>query len=58
MFGTQYTFGRRFGVFGEVGFGYARQTGSTTTALTGLARVANHANSIGTRTGVGVVLYF
>lgn len=58
MFGAQYSLGRRFGVFGEIGVGYARQTGSTTTELIGLTRVSSHSDSIGTRTGVGVVLYF
>jgi len=58
MFGAQYSLGRRFGVFGEIGVGYARQTGSTATELVGLTRVASHSDSIGTRSGVGVVLYF
>ena len=58
MFGAQYSLGRRFGVFGEIGFSYARQTGSATTELLSLSRIASHSNSIGTRSGVGVVLYF
>lgn len=58
MFGAQYSLGRRFGVFGEVGFGYARQTGSTTSNVLTVTRIASHSDSIGTRSGVGVVLYF
>ena len=52
--GAQYALGKRFGVFGEVGFGYqhSRQTGGSAfqTELTG--------HVVGTRTGVGVILYF
>ena len=58
MFGAHYSLGRRFGVFGEVGFGYARQTGSSTSELLPQTGITNHSDSIGTRSGVGVVLYF
>jgi hypothetical protein len=32
-FGAEYSIGRRFGVFGEVGFGYSSLTASTTTTV-------------------------
>jgi hypothetical protein len=59
MFGGQYSLGRRFAAFGEVGFGYSRQTGTaTSTVVSTEVRTTNRGNSVGTRTGVGVVLYF
>ena len=58
MFGAHYSLGRRFGVFGEVGLGYARLTGSSMSDLIPQTRITNHSDSIGTRSGVGVVLYF
>jgi hypothetical protein len=59
MFGAQYSLGRRFAAFGEVGFGYSRQNGSSTTTIGGLAnRVTNRGNAVGTRTGAGVIFYF
>ncbi len=58
MFGGQYSLGRRFAVFGELGFGYTRQTGSATTTIVSEVRTTNHGNSVATRTGVGVILYF
>jgi hypothetical protein len=59
MFGAHYLLGRRFAAFGEVGFGYSRQTGSVTgTVGSTEVRTTSRANSVGTRTGVGVVLYF
>lgn len=53
--GAQYALGKRFGVFGEVGFGYqhSHETGGASpiqVELTG--------HGVGTRTGVGVILYF
>jgi hypothetical protein len=57
-FGAQYSLGRRFGVFGEVGFAYGRSEGSTATELLTQTRVTSHSDSIGTRSGAGVVLYF
>jgi hypothetical protein len=58
MFGAQYALGRRFGVFGEVGFAYGRSESSSMTELLGQTRVTSDSDSIGTRTGVGIVLYF
>lgn len=59
MFGAQYSLGRRFAAFGEVGFGYSRQNGSSTTMIGPLTnRITNHGNAFGTRTGAGVILYF
>jgi hypothetical protein len=52
--GAQYALGKRFGVFGELGLGYAHlnQTFSTQVGLEG------HGHTVGTRTGVGVIIYF
>jgi hypothetical protein len=59
MFGAQYALGRRFAAFGEVGLSYARQNGTATSTIVNVTtRISNHGNTIGTRTGVGVVLYF
>jgi len=53
--GAQYPLGKRFGAFGEVGFGYSHshETGGSAPIQ---ADVTGHA--VGTRTGVGVILYF
>jgi len=59
MFGAQYSLGRRFAAFGEVGVGYSRQNGEATTTIVNVATtISNHGNAFGTRTGAGVVLYF
>lgn len=52
--GAQYTLGKRFGIFGEVGVGYqhSRLTGPVPIQ----AGFTGH--SVGTRSGVGVILYF
>jgi hypothetical protein len=50
--GAQYSPNDRFGVFGEVGFGYARTNGTSGTAS------KSTSDSWSTRTGAGVVLYF
>jgi len=74
-FGGQYTFGRHFGLFGELGLAYARTnaTASTTftttvTTLSGgvitqTSRVqttgsTTRSNTVGTRSAVGVIIYF
>lgn len=59
MFGAQYSLGRRFAAFGEVGLTYSRQNGSVTSTIGPLTnRISSHGNAFGTRTGVGVILYF
>src|SRR5262245_21030943 len=53
--GAQYALGKRFGVFGEVGFGYQhshQKSGGSPIQ----AEITGH--GIGTRTGVGVILCF
>ena len=55
MFGAQYSLGKRFAAFGEVGFGYSRQTGSVTSPV---FTTKSRSNSVGTRSGAGVILYF
>ncbi|HET9360700.1 MAG TPA: hypothetical protein VFO58_13195 [Vicinamibacterales bacterium] len=47
-FGAQYSLHRRFAVFGEAGVLFSHATGEFTTS----------SNSWGTRTGVGVIVYF
>jgi opacity protein-like surface antigen len=54
-FGAEYGLSNRFSVFGEAGLGYNSQ--KTSSAL-GPARSASVTHSWGTRTAVGVVLYF
>ena len=51
-FGAQYSLGDKFGVFGEVGFGFNHSTGKSTTT-TGRAS----SNTWGTRTAVGVIFF-
>jgi hypothetical protein len=59
MFGAQYSLSRRFAAFGEVGVSYARQSGTSTTTIGALTnRITSKGNAFGTRTGVGVILYF
>src|SRR5690349_9144006 len=58
MFGAHYLLGQRFAIFGELGLGYTRQSGSATTTVVTDVRTTNHGNTVATRTGVGVVLYF
>jgi hypothetical protein len=53
LFGAEYSPTRRFGVFGELGVGYDRQTSD---AGSGSANIKS--NNFGTRAGVGVILYF
>jgi len=60
LVGAQYSPNDRFGVFGEVGFGYARTNGTSGTASNGTSGTASTStsDSWSTRTGAGVVLYF
>jgi hypothetical protein len=58
LFGAHCGLGQRFAVFGEVGLAYTHQTGSVTSAISPAISTSNHGDSVGTRTGVGVVLYF
>ena len=53
MFGAQYGLGDKFSVFGEVGVGYTRSETSGSPQVT-----KSSGNSLGTRTGVGVIFYF
>ena len=51
-FGGEYSLGRKFAVFGEVGFGFSHQTTKTSvlpSELTG--------NAWGSRAGVGVIFF-
>lgn len=50
--GAQYALGPKFGLFGEVGFGYSRQTSHSSLAAT------SRTNVWSSRTGAGVILYF
>lgn len=53
--GAQYTPHDRFGLFGEVGVSYSRQTGDTR-GIVGPSESTT--SSVGVRSGVGIVLYF
>lgn len=74
-FGAQYSLGRHFGLFGEIGLGYtATSTALTSTLTTSFTSVVNgvvtqstrtqavqsssHANTLATRSGVGVIFFF
>ena len=52
-FGAQYTPNQRFAAFGEVGFGYTHGTSKSGTSTS-----AFRSNTLSTRTGAGVILYF
>jgi hypothetical protein len=54
LVGAQHKLGTRFALFGEVGFGYSRSTLGAGSLTVGEAT----ASTYGTRTGVGVILYF
>jgi Outer membrane protein beta-barrel domain len=51
-FGAQYSPTPKFSVFGEVGIGYTRQT-----TKSGVSGLELKGNSVGTRTGVGIIFY-
>ena len=61
-FGAQYAPGRRFNVFGEVGLAFSRSTTAPRDAPTGLGIVTTTSGAVsrnfGSRSGVGVILYF
>jgi hypothetical protein len=52
-FGAEYTPNRRFGVFGEIGFGYSRLKLDALSPIVS----ATTAHGWGTRAGVGVIFY-
>jgi len=54
--GGHYGLGRRFALFGEAGLQYSHQTGSVTSTL-GI-QTKSQGDVVGTRTAVGVVIYF
>ena len=54
--GGHYGLGRRFALFGEAGLQYSHQAGSVTSTL-GI-QTKSQGDVVGTRTGVGVVIYF
>lgn len=53
-FGAQYGLGSRFGLYGEVGFGYTHQTSESSFAAAG----DSTGHTVATRSGVGVIFYF
>jgi hypothetical protein len=57
-FGAQYALGKRFSVFGEVGLVYSWQTSSYSSTTANVIGTDSTANSVGTRTAVGVIVYF
>lgn len=57
--GGHYGLGSRFALFGEAGLQYSHQSGSVTTSLPPIPiQTKSNADIIGTRTAVGVVIYF
>jgi hypothetical protein len=52
--GAQYSLGKRFGVYGELGFGYSHQSTTNSFAPAG----SNTGHTVSTRSGVGAILYF
>jgi hypothetical protein len=57
-FGGHYALGRRFAVFGEAGVQYSHQTSTVTSSITLPLRTTSRGDVFGTRTAVGVVIYF
>lgn len=53
-FGAQYGLGSRFGLYGEVGFGYTHQTSENSFAVAGNST----GHTVATRSGAGVIFYF
>jgi hypothetical protein len=58
MFGGHYALGRRFALFGEAGFQYSHVDGSVTSSVTPALHTTSSGDVTGTRTAVGIVLYF
>lgn len=64
-FGARYALGRHFGVFGEAGFTYTTMTNTSRFSvpsplrgsLTSVGSV-EHTHEVGSRSGVGVIVYF
>ena len=58
-FGAEYALSRRFAVFGELGVAYSRTT-NTPNASAALSTLftSSTSNTLGTRSGAGVILYF
>jgi hypothetical protein len=57
--GAQYALGRRFSVFGEIGLGYTHTTSApTNVSPASTLLTTSTTNTIATRSGAGVVLYF
>jgi len=54
-FGVQYSLGRTFSIFGEIGAAYTQSESSSGLTVT---RIEGTTRSVNTRSGVGVVLYF
>jgi len=74
-FGAQYSLGRHFGLFGEIGLGYTSTSTALTSTLTLSAtsvvngvvttstrlqtvQSSSHANTLATRSGAGVIVFF
>ncbi len=53
-FGAEYAFARRFGLYGELGFGYTHQSTTNSFAAAG----SNTGHTMSTRSGVGAIFYF
>jgi hypothetical protein len=58
VFGGHYSLGRRFAVFGEAGFQYSHLESSVTSSVSPALQTTSTGDAVGTRTAIGVVLYF
>ncbi len=56
--GGHYTLSRRFAIFGEAGVQYSHQTGTVTGSMVVPLLTTSRGDNVGTRTAVGVVIYF
>jgi hypothetical protein len=57
-FGAQYALSRKFNIYGEVGLSYSHTTLPGSDILNVISRTDTTQSSIGTRGGVGVILFF
>ncbi len=57
-FGGHYALGREFALFGEAGLQYSHDSGSLTSSQLLPIQTKSQGDIIGTRTAVGVVIYF
>ncbi len=57
-FGAEHPISRRFGVFGELGFGYSKSLASSAVSMAMNPVTNSTSRGVGTRASVGTILYF